>query len=205
MDNAVSLVQAYLRLNGYFTVSEYPVIAVGGRAGYRTATDLDMLAVRFPNAGQLVPARDRGGERDEDHIAVDEALGADGEHADMILGEVKEGRALLNDAATDPGVLRAVLVAFGCCPREQAARLADAIVRDGSALLPNGHRIRVVVFASLTEGGDRARYRTVSLRHVVEFLRAYVRDHWEVLRHWDSKDPAFGFLITLAKAERGTP
>jgi hypothetical protein len=26
MDNAVALVQAYLRVNGYFTVAEYPVV-----------------------------------------------------------------------------------------------------------------------------------------------------------------------------------
>lgn len=26
MDNAVALVQAYLRVNGYFTVTEYPVV-----------------------------------------------------------------------------------------------------------------------------------------------------------------------------------
>ena len=29
MDNAVALVQAYLRVNGYFTVVEYPVLEVG--------------------------------------------------------------------------------------------------------------------------------------------------------------------------------
>ena len=61
MDNAVALVQAYLRLNGYFTVSEYPVVATRSGGEYRTATDLDVLAFRFPNPGQLVPARDRRG------------------------------------------------------------------------------------------------------------------------------------------------
>ena len=48
MDNAVALVQAYLRLNGYFTVTEYPVIATRRDGTYRTATDLDVLAFRFP-------------------------------------------------------------------------------------------------------------------------------------------------------------
>lgn len=28
MDNAVALVQAYLHVNGYFTVAEYPVLEV---------------------------------------------------------------------------------------------------------------------------------------------------------------------------------
>jgi hypothetical protein len=37
MDHAVALVQAYLRVNGYFTVSEYPIIVPDGGGGYRTA------------------------------------------------------------------------------------------------------------------------------------------------------------------------
>lgn len=203
MDNAVALVQAYLRLNGYFTVSEYPVVAARGHGDYRTATDLDVLAFRFPNAGQLVPARDRRGSRDENHMALDAALRTPADRADMILGEVKEGRAMLNEPATDPGVLRATLVAFGCCPPHQATDLAATLVRDGRAVLPIGHEIRLVVFASLTDA-PAGKYHVVSLHQVVSYLRAYIREHWEVLRHWDSKDPALGFLITLAKAERGS-
>ena len=50
MDNAVALVQAYLRLNGYFTVSEYPVVEELRHGGVRTMTDLDILGFRFPGA-----------------------------------------------------------------------------------------------------------------------------------------------------------
>ncbi len=32
MDNAVALVQAYLRVNGYFTVAEYPSLKQPGMA-----------------------------------------------------------------------------------------------------------------------------------------------------------------------------
>jgi hypothetical protein len=49
VDNAVALVQAYLRVNGYFTVAEYPVMEAM-RTGYRTLTDIDILGVRFPHA-----------------------------------------------------------------------------------------------------------------------------------------------------------
>ena len=203
MDNAVALVQAYLRLNGYFTVSEYPVVAATG-AGYRTATDLDILAFRFPGAGRLVPGRERRAGHDENHMVVDPALGAPTDHADMIVGEVKEGRAVLNQASLDAGVLRAVLVAFGCCPPTEAPRIVEELMRRGHAALASGHDVRLVVFASVTDTGVRGQFRTVGLRHVVEYLRAFVRDHWDVLRHWDSKDPAFGMLVTLAKAEQGS-
>jgi hypothetical protein len=40
MDNAVALVQAYLRVNGYFTVAEYPVLEATRDGGYRAATDV---------------------------------------------------------------------------------------------------------------------------------------------------------------------
>ena len=49
MDHAVSLVQAYLQLNGYFTSAEHPIIVGAGRGGFRTMTDVDILAFRFPN------------------------------------------------------------------------------------------------------------------------------------------------------------
>ena len=49
MDHAVALVQAYLQLNGYFTSAEYPIIAAAGRNGFRTITDIDVLAFRFPS------------------------------------------------------------------------------------------------------------------------------------------------------------
>jgi hypothetical protein len=199
MDTAVSLVQAYLRVNGYFTVTEYPVIAAGRDGMYQTATDLDVLAVRFPKAGRLVPSR-RGS--DEDHLAVDDALALSAEEPDMLIGEVKEGRAQLNKAASDPAVLRAVLVGFGCCPRTEAAQVAAALLRDGHASLANGHRVRTAIFASVVEGADTSRHLVISLGHIARFLRAYLDQHWDVLRHSDSKDPAFAFLMMLAKAER---
>jgi hypothetical protein len=49
MDNAVGLVESYLRVNGYFTVTDYPVIEACKFGGYRTATDLDVLV--FPRRG----------------------------------------------------------------------------------------------------------------------------------------------------------
>ncbi|MEX2283437.1 MAG: hypothetical protein WEE89_13220 [Gemmatimonadota bacterium] len=201
MDNAVGLVQAYLRLNGYFTVTEHPVIAMGRDGRYRTATDLDVLAFRFPRAGRLVPGRGRSG--DEEHMVVDKALNVQADQPDMLVGEVKEGRAVLNDAASDPGVLRTVLVTFGCCPRADVPRIAKSLLRDGHAVLPDGHHIRTAVFASVTADADTSRHLVISLGHVVKFLRSYIEEHWEVMRQAESKDPAFGFLMMLAKAERG--
>ena len=200
MDNAVALVQAYLRVNGYFTVTEYPVIAKTRRREYRTATDLDVLAFRFPGAGRLVPSSRTGA--DEYYRVLDDALAVRGDQPDMIIAEVKEGHAVVNEAATDPGVLRAVLTGFGCCSDAESADVIETLIAKGRADLPNGHTIRVAVFASLTDGAD-PRFLTISLGHVLRFLRSYIDGHWDVLHHSENKDPAFGFLTTMAKAERG--
>lgn len=65
MDISVAIVQAYLRINGYFTVSEYPVVEAMRHGGYRAAAELDILAVRFPDAGRRIsgrPGRKESGE-----------------------------------------------------------------------------------------------------------------------------------------------
>ncbi|HUF26020.1 MAG TPA: hypothetical protein VMM18_03465 [Gemmatimonadaceae bacterium] len=193
--------QAYLRVNGYFTVAEYPVVETTLSGGVRTTTNLDLLAFRFPHAGRLVPARGGGATRHRMETAPDPALGVSPERSDMIVGEVKEGRAVLNDAATDPATLRVALVRFGCCSADAAPQLVENLLRDGRALLPVGHEIRMVAFGSTI--GAPGRYHTVTLGHVLAFLQDYIREHWEVIGHTDHKDPAFGFLVLLEKALRG--
>lgn len=93
MDNAVALVQAYLRVNGYFTVAEYPVVEAMRHGGYREATELDILAFRFPGAGQLVPGAGHSARQDSLAYALDPALAVDHSGGDMLMGEVKEGVA----------------------------------------------------------------------------------------------------------------
>ena len=193
MDNAVALVQAYLRLNGYLTVSEHPVIARAG-AGYRTVTDLDVLAVRFPRMGQ-----GSVGARDEDGDTPDPALDLAGNQVDMLIGEVKEGRAVLNDAATNPAVLEAALLRFGCCGSDEVERAVDLLMLRGAAELAHSHRVRLVSFGSIAAGGAPTRYTVITLGRVLNFLTSYVRRNWHVLRHTESKDPALGLLMLLEK------
>ena len=63
MDTAVALVKAYLELCGYFVLAELPVRGRDKR-GYHDVTDIDILAMRFPNRphslkGSLVPPATR--------------------------------------------------------------------------------------------------------------------------------------------------
>lgn len=199
MDTAVALVQSYLHLNGYFTVTEYPVLAAHRDGHVRTVTDLDILAYRFAGAGHdLVHGTDR---RPLDQaFRVDPALGCPADRPDMIVGEVKEGAARLNHALRDPAVLSVALARFGCCPPEEAPSLAQQLIRHGIAATSAGHVIRVVAFgATLDADGHHGSRHTVAMAHVVEFLQGYLHEHWPVVRHAQLHDPALAVLGLLEK------
>lgn len=202
MDNAVALVRSYLHVNGYFTVTEYPVIEALGSGKYRSVTDLDVLAFRFPGAGRLITGVGDAAERLEG-FEPDPELRAPADRPDMIVGEVKEGRAELNAAATQPEVLRSALVRFGCCPMTHVDQAVDVLRKKGWVTIPGGHHVRLVAFGA-TLGEEHANYLMVSLAHVTAFLRNYLRQYWDVLHHAQFKDPAFSFLMTLEKADRGS-
>ena len=207
MDPAVALVQAYLQINGYFTVTEYAVVEAAGRAGpYRTSTDLDVLAVRFPGAGHSLVRRRHKRHDGAATLASDPALGASHERVDMIVGEVKEGRAELNRGARDPRVLEAVLTRFGCCSVADAPTVVGDLLQRGISEPPHGHRTRLVAFGSQAPEPLRYRCQIILLSHVVSFTQRFLRQHWDILRHAPSKDLALGLLMTLEKihaASRG--
>lgn len=199
MDNAVALVQAYLRLNGYFTVCEFPIVDNSGKGACRTVTDLDVLGFRFPRAARLL-----GESRSGDDSVVDQALGVTPDKPDMLIGEVKEGRPKLNDAIRNAKVLETVLVRFGCCPPDHVPPVVRDLLRHGAAETACGHSVRLVVFANGNTPVKGAQ-TVISLEHVLGFLDAFIDMHWDVLRHSQLKDPAFSFLMLASKAKRCVP
>ncbi len=201
MDHAVSLVQAYLQLNGYFTSAEYPIIAAAGRNGFRSITDVDILAFRFPSGFPTSqPGRRRP--RGLDLHDVDPGLGVPADAIDMIIGEVKEGRVGINEGIRNPDVLKAVIARLGYSAEEDE-RLVEELLRTGTARMAGGYMVRMIAFGAYPPGAPVPPSRIISLGHVLEYLQGYVRRHWNVLRHLQFKDPAFGFLMTLEKARRG--
>jgi hypothetical protein len=202
MDHAVSLVQAYLQLNGYFTSAEYPIIASAGRNGFRTITDIDILAFRFPSGLLSAPVPGRRAPHGLDVSELDPGLGIAPDSIDMIIGEVKEGRVGINSGVRDPEVLKAVISRLGD-PSDDGARVVHDLLEQGTATLPRSFVVRLVAFGAFPPGSPVPPCRIISLGHVLNFLQAYVRKHWSMLRHLQFKDPAFGFLMTLEKARRG--
>lgn len=200
MDHAVALVQAYLQLNGYFTSAEYPVIAGAGRTGFRTITDIDILAFRFPS-GEPMARKGRQVPKGLDVSGLDPGLAVPANQIDMIIGEVKEGRVGINTGIRDPAVLRTVVNRFG--EMGETNRVVQELLRNGTAKIPPSYSVRLIAFGSFPPGEPVPPCRIISLGHVLQFLQAYVRKHWHMLRHLQFKDPAFGFLMTMEKARRG--
>jgi hypothetical protein len=203
MADAVDLVRAYLHVNGYFTVTEYPVLERLRDGGHRMVTDLDVLAFRLAGAGPVAAKAAPGRPIVPVLLEPDPALGRRREESDMIVAEVKTGRAELNAAARDPRVVEAALVRFGCCGPGEAEQVVEALVRSGEARTGHGHRVRLLAFGSSVPPEGPTGYSAISLGHVIAFLRTHLRENWDVVRHAQVTDPALGFLSLLEKAERG--
>ncbi|HUP66342.1 MAG TPA: hypothetical protein VM557_13780 [Thermoanaerobaculia bacterium] len=199
MDHAVSLVQAYLQLNGYFTSSEYPIVAASADGKkFRTVTDIDLLAFRFPTTGRAL----EGSLLAAGIARPDPDLATPRDQIDMIIGEVKEGRVNFNVSATEKEVLAAALDRFGC-PEQDIPTLVEGLRAEGAVVTDAGYRVRLIAFGAMPPGDEVPPCRIISLGHVLQFLQTYVRDNWAMLRQCQFKDPALGFLMTLEKAKRG--
>ena len=201
MDTAVALVEAYLNVNGYFTVAEYPVLEASRHGGVRAATDLDVLAFRFPGAG--IPSESSKGRRSIGAVTfrTDPALGCPDDRPDMIVAEVKEGRARINPAMRDPIVLSAALSRFGCCSPEHAGSVVERLLRLGAAETRGGHSVRIVAFGAAPEAEPQGKIHVVPMQQVLRFLRAFLHDNWPALRRAHISHPALGLLALLEKAQ----
>lgn len=196
IDPAVSLVQAYLRLNGFFTVTEFPVMARSPRGTF-SMTDIDILAVRFPNAqhwipGEGVPAAQLGRDR---------ALEIDSQSMQLIIGEVKEGRAWINRGALRPRVLETVVRRFGCC-EENPRKIAAQILDEGSVeTTVNGMpcRVRLLVFGGVQDEHHPSKYTCIPLRHVIEYTNEYVSRYSDVFTSSEMKDEGLSLITLMAK------
>lgn len=184
MDNAVALVRAYLQLNGYFTITEYPVVRRVEDGSIRTLTEIDVAALHLP-----------GGDPDFEH---DPALQVPHDRADIIIGEVKEGRAQINESVNDPAIVAKVLRRFGVSTEAEARRVAHALLERGHADTQSGYRVRLVAFGSSLE--IPGPFFPVMLSDVVAYVDRYIAQNWEVVRSSGSKDPIFGVMVMLAKA-----
>lgn len=202
MNAGVRLVHAYLTLNGYFTISELPIIRELRRGGYVGVTDLDLLAVRFPGAGYVV-TRGRPGPDDDLRLEGDERLLDLPDHVDVIIAEVKEGKARLNDALRTTEALYAALRRVGCVPDARMDGVVAELRTRGEARLDAGQpgiptRIRLLAFGD-GKAGPREGYAVFPLKAVARFVEGHLDRYHAVLTPADLGDTALGLMHLLRK------
>ena len=199
MNAGVELVRAYLQINGYFTVTELPVIRET-RSGYEEMTDLDVLGVRMPWAALAIPGG-RPGPEDDLHLHVDTSLVSDRSRIDVIIGEVKEGKPRVNDRMRSRDALLTALRRVGLLPESRLGSVVDELQHRGVAVRTKDvfapFRIRILAFGH-GEGGGRQGYTVVPLRHVAGFVENFLDRYHDVLKPSDLPG-AMGILHLLRK------
>ena len=203
MDTSVALVNAYLRFNGYVSIPEQPVLVGEGRPyRYHTATDVDILAVRFPNAAVVVP-RDNGAAQGDDlQLEIDPILDLRIDAVDVIVGEVKQSRPRLNPALLERDVLYATLRRVDPGFDAPMENTIHELQQKGEAWAEAGGRRRRFRLYAFGEGApvvETGRFSTIQLSHVAHFLIRCMRDHHQVWRDAQFGDPVLDLLHLFDK------
>lgn len=196
MDAAIDIVETYLRVNGFFTVTEYPILVRAPDGRLREGTDVDIMAVRMAGGGRVLP---RPRLHDGSKMDIDPALDIDWRRTEMIIGEVKEGAADANRGMFREDLMLQALRRFGAVPRERLVELCKTLLAEGEAMW-DGHRIRLVSFGTKPPHQPQpATY--MPLRRVLEYLHDFVRRNRERGGQPRFRDPVLAQLAIQQKAE----
>ncbi len=202
MNTCVALVGAYLRFNGYITVPEQPVLIGQGRPyRYHTATDVDILAVRFPNAAVVVP-REYGAVEDDLHLEIDPTLELEEDTVDVLIAEVKSGRPRLNDGLRDRDVLYATIRRVDPGFDVDLDVTIEQLIRHGVAHAKSAGkkwRFRLIAFGEGQPAPEGGPYMVIQLRHAAKFLVQTMREHHEVWKDAQFGDPVLDLLHLFDK------
>lgn len=197
MDVAVNLVESYLRLNGYLTLSEIEVQGRNATGTYDTLTDVDIVGFRFPGDTHVAET-----EADDDHLLLiaDDALDLSEDRIDVIIGEVKQGEAVFNPTLSRKEVLRSVLRRMQWVYEEGIEGVVDRLAQGGISFDPargGGEiRTRMVAFGQSVDRGPH----TIPIGHVIESLVGFMEHYDDVLRSAQFKEPAPALIRLLVKA-----
>ncbi len=198
VDAASEVTSAYLRINGYFVLSELEFHQRIDEA-YQAITDIDVLALRLPTAQG--PPHYHGEDGSVECLLVgkvDPALDVDADRIDVIIGEVKRGEVAINDALRDPRVLHAALRRVGRLTPEPLDQLVDELVEAGEVVTPAA-RIRIFGFG-LRGGVTRA--TSMRLDHMIEWLDRTIGRHRDLFEVTNFSDPILSILALSARVDR---
>lgn len=202
MDAAVALVEGYLHINGYLTVTEYAVVEKVHEQYYRSMTDVDILAVRLPGAGRILPTKHA------DPAKLDRALEPDpqlvdnetDQLTDIIIAEVKEGRAELNPSAKSPDTLITAIRRITDFEPETARKIARDIARHGISRIPE-RQMQIRLFAFGTRKEDLpSGCKVMLISECLHYLAGLAKDYDRLSGAMQIRNPTINLLSILAKS-----
>lgn len=197
MDIAVGLVESYLRLTGYLTLSEFDVQARRPEGGFDTVTDVDIMAIRFP--GDIFAAAPHDPSEARLLLMEDPALLLQPDQIDIVIGEVKQGSAEFNPGLRRREVLHSVMRRvswlFDCGVDEVVQDLGTQLMCVAPARGGGTIRVRLVAFGQ----APACDLHTISHTHIVETLLGFFSGLDDALRSVQFRDSAPAMLNLLHK------
>jgi hypothetical protein len=197
MDIAVNLVESYLRLSGYLTLSEFEVQRRTDD-GFETVTDVDIMAMRFP--GDVYAGDPHTPEDYRMLLLEDPVLELEDDTTDVIIGEVKQGSADLNPGLRRHVVLHSMLRRVGWLYDESLEDVVSSLQSDAIRYSParggGSIRTRLVAFGR----APRCDLHTISHTHIVETLLGFFQGTEDAFKPVQFRDPAPAMLALLLKS-----
>lgn len=197
MDIAVNLVESYLRLAGYLTLSEFEVQR-RTETGFETVTDIDIMAMRLP--GAVFAGDPHGGEDCRLLLIDDPVLELTDDLVDVIIGEVKQGEAEFNPGIRRHEVLHSMLRRIEWLYEEPLAEVVGTLQEEAvchTAARGGGVvRTRLVAFGR----APTCDLHTISHTHIVRTVLGFFGGLDDAFRPVQFRDPAPAMLSLLLKA-----
>ena len=197
MDIGVNLVESYLRLTGYLTLSEFEVQRRADDGQFVTITDVDIVGLRTPGDVYV------GDPHKKDDCGLllisDPELQLEPDCVDVIIGEVKQGQAVFNPGLKDHRVLHSVLQRIAWLYVGELNDVVTGLQQKGVhyAEARGGGKIRtrLVAFGR----SEETTLNTISHTHIVDTMMGFFSDFDDAFRPVQFKDPAPALLRLLQK------
>ena len=198
VDIAVSLVESYLRLNGYLTLSEFEIQSRAADGTFETVTDIDIMGIRFP--GDVYAGDPHDGGEARLLLLSDDALRLVEGQIDVIVGEVKQGFVEFNPGIRRRDVLHQILRRVQWLFESDLDEVVRRLVKDGVCTVParggGTARVRLVAFGQ-APGSD---VHTITHAHIVKTLLRFFSGEEHAFRPAQFSSPAPAMLSLLLKS-----
>lgn len=202
VDAATGLVEVFLRVNGYLTLSEWQIQALNARQEWETITDVDIVGLRFP--GDVFLADSHDPEIQSTLRVSGDLLMLEPDTIDVIVGEIKEGEAVFNPAMKRHETLHTVLHRLSWLYADHGLeRVVAELTRAGVcySAAPGGGQVRtrLVAFGQAPE----LTVNTVPVGRILEQASAFLSAHDDLLRSARFSNPVAATLKLLHKTGFG--